>query len=113
MKKYYLLKYEENWADEMDIDGYKVLTEKEKIEFEKNVHKIQSEEIEVNFCIGSNEDILYNEEDEDDENCLRVDNAYEITEITETEYSILNKLDMTDIGFASSFVETINDAIED
>ena len=62
---YYLVKYSDNWADEMDIDGFALLTEELYDEFISMVNKIREllragETFE--YYVGSNEFIFYDDE---------------------------------------------------
>ena len=47
MKKFYILKYEDNWADEMDIQSFVILNEEDKINFydkaKNNLDKLNKE----------------------------------------------------------------------
>ncbi len=70
--KYYLGFWKSNWADEMDVEGFKVLNEEEyklivsQIEKFKNKYKgvSEDEDYEVFFRIGSNEDMCYDSKDD-------------------------------------------------
>ncbi len=77
-----LVKFEGNWADEMDIYGCHVMT-KEQWEFKKNEINHTPFPQEVNF--GTNE----YEEYETPEQYLR---HFEVIEITEVEAEIINRL---------------------
>lgn len=89
--KYYLVKYEDNWADEMDITGIYPATE----EYVKNMKDIVdlyfTKKDGFNFGIGTNEDIYY----DSGESLL---SSYTFQEITEAEYDVICKLNI-DMGF--------------
>lgn len=62
---YYLVKYNDNWADEMDINGFALFTEEEHDEFISMVNKIcdllrAGETFE--YYIGTNEFIIHDYE---------------------------------------------------
>ena len=62
---YYLVKYSDNWADEMDIDGFALLTEELYDEFISMVNKIcdllrDGETFE--YYIGTNKFIIHDHE---------------------------------------------------
>ena len=85
MKKYYILKYEDNWADEMDIQSFVILNEKDKINFydkaKNNLDKLNKELV---VCLGTNEDIRF-KKGSDFIKMLKV------KEISETEANIIKK----------------------
>lgn len=88
--KYYLYTFEDNWADEMDVQGFAVLTEDEKdmaIAQIKRQYKNGG-----TICFGTNEDNEYDDLDD-------VMDCVEFEEISQSEYSTLKKL------FGESFGE--------
>lgn len=95
----YLLTYSDNWADEMDIDGHIVLTEKEYWEFEKALERCKG----FWFMVGSNQDIEY----EDGE----ADGVVDVQKITEKEYKVLEKLGLLSAGFAEKFMDQLKDNV--
>ena len=62
---YYLVKYSDNWADEIDIDGFALFTEEEHNEFVSMVDKV-CELLRVGeifeYYIGTNEIIIHDHE---------------------------------------------------
>lgn len=62
---YYLVKYNDNWADEIDIDGFALFTEEEHDEFISMVNKIcgllRAGEV-FEYYIGTNEFIIHDYE---------------------------------------------------
>jgi hypothetical protein len=95
MRKF-LLTYGDNWADEMDIDGCCILSEKELDKFNKSVENFTGGE----FWIGTNESIEYDDKDS-------INGVYDIVEITPDEAKILKKLDLETMGFACNFYEFV------
>lgn len=59
--KYIFVKYSDSWADEMDIEGYAVMTKAEYLEMIERVSKAR---FPCNHYIGTNEEIEYNNVDE-------------------------------------------------
>lgn len=76
-----LISYSDNWADEMDIDGFVIKEEKEWKEIEKSL-KAFKKSIFVGF--GTNEDNEYR----NGKNFLE---TIEVEKITDEEYKILKK----------------------
>ena len=70
-KTYVLVQTNDNWADEMDIDGLYVTTADEHRDFIDNVNKYFEHNDSINYCVGSNEDINY-ESAEDLLSCYEV-----------------------------------------
>jgi hypothetical protein len=85
MKKL-LVKFDSNWADEMDIDGFQVMTEVEFEDYKKVVKKVfeQAGKPGWSFGIGTNEEIEY--ESEKDFLC-----EIKPTEISDEEYETFKK----------------------
>jgi len=96
-----MVTYEDNWADEMDIDGHYVLTEKEYKEFRQALKKTKGFE----FYIGTNEEIYY------DDN-YSVESVIDIKKINQEQYDVLKKLDLLSRGFASDFIDNIFSSVE-
>jgi hypothetical protein len=89
--KYYLYKYSANWADEMDVAGFMLLTELEKDMALASIKKKFRKGGTVS--IGTNEEIEYSDSDE-------VMNDVSITEISKQDYDTISRL------FGTSFGET-------
>lgn len=98
---YYLIKYEDNWADEMDIDGACVLTEGEYKAFTDVVVNFDNFDGYIDFVVGTNQSVEYYSRAE-------VEQAFTVREITEDEYKVLSELGLDDIGFARDFVREIS-----
>ncbi len=81
--KYYLVKFNSNWADEMSIYGHLAMKEKEYLVWK---NRIDSFKFPINCYVGTNEDIDITKAD------------YSTQEISEQEYKTLKKLKLLDIG---------------
>lgn len=101
---YKLLKYQDNWADEMNVDGVYVFENIEECnKFKENIKliKFEIEEVEgIEFYIGTNESITY------DAHHL-IEDSYDVIEINEAEYMVLKKLNLETRGFAVDFVNWV------
>lgn len=99
MSKYYLVRYADDWSDEMDIDGHVVLNENRYIDFEIALDHMNY----LWFSVGTNQEIEY-------ESNEQIREVVEVNEISEQDFQTLNRLDLLSTGFADSFV---NQLIED
>jgi hypothetical protein len=97
-ENFYLVKYKDNWADEINIDGHIVLTK----EIFKKFDAIAKKNLCFTMCIGTNEEIEYNNND-----WQKASNAYSVVEITGEQYNVLKELDMLKTRFAEKFVDHI------
>jgi hypothetical protein len=98
---YYLIEIHTNWADEMDIDGFEVKTEKEYNEWKEGWDKLQGRNIEM--FVGNNEEVDVSFED------------FDIKKISKEEYFILKKLNLLSFGYTSlidAYEYDFNDDIE-
>lgn len=77
--KYYLVQFSDNWADEMDLEGFKVL---EGIELEQFEHAFEELDDWITVHFGTNEENEYSNSDE-----LR--SKYSVTEIYPLEAQML------------------------
>lgn len=102
----YLINYSDNWADEMDVSGHVVLNQKEYKKFQKAISHLVYNKIEFEFSVGSNEYIEYG-------SYKSADSVYSVTEISDEDYKVLKKLDLTESGFAGDFVENVIEAAEE
>ena len=59
-----LVKFSNNWADEMDIEGLYVTTQEEHNEFIKKVHNYFKSNNELIYTVGSNEEIEFSNAEE-------------------------------------------------
>ena len=107
---YKLLTYEDNWADEMNIDGIYVFKNDNEYNKFMDMLKIVKKQIEddneFTFYIGTNEEISYSKTQSDIDDCFTIDI------IDEDEYQVLKRLKITNVGFASSFVKNVIDFYE-
>lgn len=90
-KKYKLVKFDDNWADEMDISGY-IIMESDKWEKIENNLKNYKDRIYVGF--GTNEDNDYR-------NGKEFLNTIDVKNITEEEIKTLKKLLGSEYGNTS------------
>lgn len=83
---YVLVVFEDNWADEMDLEGFKVVR---KSEWEQTVAEFREEKEDskygIEFCFGTNE---YNEYDSVDDALA----CFTVTEMTDECAKLLQKL---------------------
>jgi hypothetical protein len=94
---YVLLNWEGNWADEMDISGFGIM----KREDWEDYKKMLENRGEFTFCIGTNEEIEY-------DNGPALLEEIEVRNITEEEYNIIQKLFGGEYGF-TDFLEVEED----
>lgn len=91
-----LLKFEDNWADEMDVAGYEVITLRQLEHFNKRVEAYFSENDSFEYYFGTNEFIEYN-------SAIELLSKYSVLTITETDYQTLNKLGLLKFGIIGPF----------
>lgn len=86
-KQWLLVTFSDNWSDEMDLEGFEVVTRKEYDDYVAEKLKIESEEGETSFrrCFGTNEDNEY-ESFQD-----YLDQTVSIQEISDEEAEVLMK----------------------
>lgn len=87
----YLVQYHDNWADEMDIEGGRVMSKEEKEEYFDSFKATIEGEGFYAYYIGTNEDILY-ESWSDFKDCFRV------KKISLEEAKVLKKLELDEYG---------------
>ena len=80
-----LVKYDSNWADEMDIDGFRVFTDKQWEKYQEDFKKHFKEDEGYTYYVGTNGDIEYGDFDE-----FMYD--FKVSEITDEEAAVLEKL---------------------
>ena len=98
---YYLVKYDDNWADEVDIDGHTVLRQEEFDKLNKALDKVGY----LTFYVGTNEEIEY----ENDE----LVRPLEASLITPTQYRTLKLLNIDSVGFAKSYILTLFEKLDE
>jgi hypothetical protein len=96
MEKMYLIKFDDNWCDEMDIDGHCVITEKTYL----SLQEATKYNPEFTFYIGSNEEIEYGGD------YINSKDVYEATEITHEQLKVLKELGLVERGYAFRFVNS-------
>lgn len=82
-KRYYLYKFEDNWADEADFSGFAVFTEEEKRMHEAGIKKAFKNG--GSICFGTNEDNDYDSYED-------VESTFSFEEITKQEYFTIKRL---------------------
>lgn len=92
----YILKYKDNWADEIDVDGTIYLTELERIKFEGALDEFGNGD----FYIGTNEWIAYDSKED-------LMSKIRIIDIAEGQLEVLFELDMLVTGFGRSIYDFV------
>ena len=60
MENFYILKYIDNWADEMDIESFIILNEEDKVKYyDKAVENLDKLNNKLVICLGTNEEIIF------------------------------------------------------
>lgn len=80
--KYYLVKQDANWGDEMDVSGFCVLS---KTEYKKRIDKIKKYKDEIEVYIGTNESLEFDNGKQFIKSCLTVE------EISKSDADVLSK----------------------
>lgn len=57
--KYFIVEYDYNWADEMDLRGFCIMSEKQMELYFAAYKKIFDRDGYYNFCVGTNEEVEY------------------------------------------------------
>ena len=91
--KQFLIKTSTSWADEIDLDGFIILDEKELEEATKEMAELAANDFEAEINIGSNEEINV----EASEVLYELNNAIELTP---KEYKNISRLIGTRYGFS-------------
>ena len=91
--KQFLIKTSTSWADEIDLDGFIILDEKELEEATKEMAELAANDFEAEINIGSNEEINV----EASEVLYELNNAIELTP---KEYENISRLIGTKYGFS-------------
>jgi hypothetical protein len=98
-EKVYLVRFKDNWDDEMDIDGHVVLTGKDKDYLLKSIEKLTNRG-ELLISIGTNEDLRY----DDGSDLLE---CFTFKVLDDVDLVTLVKLDLLSCGFAESIINQI------
>ena len=93
--KYYLVTFQSNWADEMDVEGGRIMTEKEKEKYFASIKKEFDEQGSYTYYIGTNQDINFDTYEE-------LDESFSIDKISKEERKVLVKLGLDAYGFFPS-----------
>jgi len=100
--KYYIATFDDNWADEMDVVGVKVLTEKEKKELDEDIEKYNQAMADDGLCdewyVGTNESI--------DPSSVNTPSFHEISETT---YKELKSIFQWTFGHFPEYTELIDE----
>lgn len=91
-----ILKFKDNWADEMDVEGYEVITLGQLRYFIEKAEEYFSNNNSLEYYFGTNEYIEYTSSTE-------LLSKYSILDITETDYQNLNKLGLLKFGIIGPF----------
>lgn len=89
----FLIKTSTNWADEMDLDGFIILNEKELEEATKEMTELAADDFEAEISVGTNEEM----DVEAEEVLEELNNAIELTP---EEYENISRLIGTRYGFS-------------
>ncbi|MEK5036247.1 hypothetical protein MKY96_32880 [Paenibacillus sp. FSL R7-0302] len=92
----YLMKYSDNWADEMDVQGHCIINQNDMEYFIDSAEMVDYSD----FYVGTNEEITYKGK----QSVLK---AVKFIEITKEESEVLERLGLDDCGFASTFYEFV------
>ena len=91
-KKYFLIRWAGTWADEMDLDGFKIFDEESKIDFFNQFKNFFDEYGSYSFCVGTNEDVDYS-------SFTKFVNSFSIKSITKEDKDIIEKYLNLEYGF--------------
>lgn len=98
-----LVTFTSNWADEMDIEGYRIFSADDWKDYCKWAKKEFEHNGEYTYYVGTNEDIHYNSY-----NDFIAD--FDVITITTDQIKVLEKLELDGFGF---FPDNIGEGIED
>lgn len=87
-----LVKFSDNWADEMDIEGCRVYSKDSWEKYRKLAKREFKENGSYVYCVGTNEEIEYSSY-KDFISC------FEVKDITIGQYDVLEKLGLDCMGF--------------
>ena len=91
------IQFNDNWADEMDVRGGKIMTEKEYEKYITAAKKAFEVNNYIDFWIGTNELIDY-------ENFTDFINTLTIYSITEKEEDVLKRFNLENYGFFPDYI---------
>lgn len=103
----YLLKYEDCYADEFNVNELFLITEEEKSMIENGLNEKRNSKFYFLYGFGTNEEIEYYSVEE-------LEEAIKIFEITDREIKVLEKFDaITEGYFVENLLETLYGIIEE
>ena len=91
-----MVRFEDNWADEMDIKGYEVMTPQQLEYVSERVKTYFIDNNLLKYYFGTNEYIEYSSAEE-------VCSKYTVQDISETDYNTLNSLNLLKFGNIGPF----------
>ena len=101
---YFLVKFEDNYADEFDVYGFRIMNEKELMKFTNDIRKLKKFPLEIYF--GTNEALIF----ESQKDCMA---GFKMLPITKDEMSSLKKLfpnaEKWGYGFFPSFEDYVDE----
>ena len=89
---YVLLKWDSNWADEMDVEGFKIVSKSQFEEWSERMKERRG----FNICIGTNEDIEYS-------NGRELLSEIKVKPISEDEANVIKKFFGTSGGYSQFY----------
>ena len=101
-QKFYLIKYEYNYGDEFDIEGFQILDENEMKDINEGIDKANYPK---EYYFGTNEEIEW-------KNSKEVRDGITVTELTNTEYHILKNLFNGGFGKTPDFADWRHDTTD-
>lgn len=103
-KELVLVRFDDNYADEFDMNGFKAMALDDWQKLETEVEKSMKDGLRVEVFFGSNEEFIYNSYSD-------WRSTFEITPLTEDEYKFLEKTFNLEFGETSAFdiLEFINE----
>lgn len=92
-KTHYFVRIDDNWADEMDIQGHTTMTKEELLQFYEDAHIYFENHSEFIYYVGTNEDVFHSSPES-------VLNTIKIgKKISEEEMKTLSKFGILNFGF--------------
>jgi hypothetical protein len=91
-QKYLLVKYSDNWADEIDVEGFHLFTAQEWEAYQAAIKEFFNSNDELCFGIGTNEEIEYSDAEE-------YLDTLRANYISEQQYNVLKDLFPRGFGF--------------
>ena len=88
-----LIKWDSNWADEMDIQGFVIVPTEEANEFNRKLSELKCSFV---ICVGTNEEIDY----DSGQDLL---NDLDFTELTEEQYKVIDETIGEEYGHTSFY----------